>query len=86
MLKITKSYILDENQQPVAVQIPIAEFEQIEKILEKFGLTERIEEMENREQLSDDIEDEPYDWEPGEIGEGYPVKYIPGKGIVVIKP
>lgn len=28
---------------------------------------------------------EPYDWEPGELGEGLPVKYVPGVGIVIVK-
>ena len=44
MLKIHKSYVIDENQQPVAVQIPIAEFEQIEAILANVGLAKEIEE------------------------------------------
>jgi len=44
MLKIHKSYAIDENQQPVAVQIPIAEFEQIEAILANIGLAKEIEE------------------------------------------
>lgn len=30
MLKINKHYVMDENQQPIAVQITIAEFEKIE--------------------------------------------------------
>lgn len=38
MLGIHKNYVLDENQRPIAVQIPIAEFEQIEEILENHGL------------------------------------------------
>ncbi|MBD0344170.1 MAG: hypothetical protein ICV63_04945 [Coleofasciculus sp. Co-bin14] len=28
---------------------------------------------------------DPYDWQPGELGEGLPVKYIPGKGVVIIE-
>ncbi|WP_442947869.1 hypothetical protein [Nostoc sp.] len=28
-----KSYVLDDNQRPIAVQIPIAEFENIEGLL-----------------------------------------------------
>jgi hypothetical protein len=39
--------------------------------------------------LESDISDlgdcEPYDWQPGEIGEGLPVKYIPGVGVVVVE-
>jgi hypothetical protein len=34
MLKIHKSYVIDENQQPVAIQVPINEFEQIESALQ----------------------------------------------------
>ncbi len=52
MLKIHKNYILDENQKPIAVQIPLAEFEQIEEILENYGLAKLIEEVENDEVLS----------------------------------
>ncbi len=34
MLEINKSYVLDKDQKPIAVQIPIAEFEKIEEILD----------------------------------------------------
>ena len=47
MLKINKSYVVDENKQAIAVQIPIAEFEKIEEILEDYGLGKLIEEVEN---------------------------------------
>jgi hypothetical protein len=40
MLKIHKNYVMDENQQPIAVQIPIADFEKIEEILENYGLAQ----------------------------------------------
>lgn len=40
MFEIHKSYIFDDNQQPIAVQIPIAEFEQIEEMLENYGLVQ----------------------------------------------
>jgi hypothetical protein len=52
MLQIHKNYLLDENQQPIAVQIPIAEFEKIEEILEDYGLAKLIEEVEDEEKLS----------------------------------
>jgi hypothetical protein len=42
MLNLHKFYVLDENQQPVAVQIPIAEFEHIEKILEEYELAQQM--------------------------------------------
>ncbi|MCA2619141.1 MAG: hypothetical protein EWV49_18160 [Microcystis aeruginosa Ma_QC_Ch_20071001_S25] len=47
MLEINKSYVLDKDQNPIAVQIPIAEFEKIEEILEDYGLGKLIEEVEN---------------------------------------
>jgi hypothetical protein len=28
---------------------------------------------------------EPYDWQPGELNEGLPVKYYPGKGVVILE-
>jgi hypothetical protein len=49
MLEIHKNYILDENQRPIAVQVPIAEFEQIEDILENIGLAKLMEETEDKE-------------------------------------
>lgn len=52
MLEINKNYVLDTNQKPIAVQIPIAEFEKIEEILEDYGLGKLIEEVENDETLS----------------------------------
>ena len=55
MLPIPKHYILDEEQKPLAVQIPIAVYNQIEEILDDFGLAKLMEEVENEEQLSEDI-------------------------------
>jgi hypothetical protein len=52
MLHIHKSYVIDENQQTVAVQIPIAEFEKIEEMLENYGLAKLMEEAENDERFS----------------------------------
>ncbi|NCQ97301.1 MAG: hypothetical protein GPJ33_19235 [Microcystis aeruginosa W11-03] len=43
MLEINKNYVLDKDQKPIAVQIPIAEFEKIEEILEDYGLGKLIE-------------------------------------------
>jgi hypothetical protein len=51
MLEITKNYVLDKHQKPIAVQIPIAEFEKIEEILEDYGLGKLIEEVQNDEVL-----------------------------------
>jgi|688.fasta_scaffold06842_2 hypothetical protein len=52
MLEIPKQYILDEQQRPLAVQIPIAVYNQIEEILEDFGLAKLMEENKSDEQLS----------------------------------
>lgn len=49
MFEIHKNYVLDENQQPIAVQIPIAEFEQIEEILKNYGLVKLMEELEGED-------------------------------------
>lgn len=52
MLEINKNYLLDDNQQPIAVQIPIAEFERIEEILEDYGLAQLMEEEEDDQILN----------------------------------
>jgi RelB Antitoxin alpha helical domain len=52
MLDISKQYVTDENQNPLAVQIPIATFQQIEEILENFGLVKLMEEVEDDERLT----------------------------------
>ena len=54
MLQIHKNYVLDENQQPIAVQISIAEFEKIEAILEDYGLAKLMQEVQNEKPLSKD--------------------------------
>ncbi|WP_026097974.1 hypothetical protein [Baaleninema simplex] len=54
MLKIHKNYVMDENQNPIAVQIPVEEFEKIEEILENFGLSQLMEEIEEEETLAED--------------------------------
>ncbi|MEF9426839.1 MAG: hypothetical protein L0956_06595 [Candidatus Mariimomonas ferrooxydans] len=55
MLKIHKKIVLDEGQKPVAVQIPIEEFERMEEIIENYGLSKLMDEVKTDEQLS--IED-----------------------------
>jgi hypothetical protein len=52
MLEITKNIVLDENQKPFAVQIPIKVFEKIEEILENQGLAKLINEIEDEPELS----------------------------------
>ena len=54
MLKINKNYVLDSNEKPIAVQIPITEFEKIEEILENYGLAKLMDEVEDEETLSKD--------------------------------
>ena len=52
MLKIHKSIGLDESQKPIAVQIPIKEFERLEEIIENHGLSKLIDEVSHDERLS----------------------------------
>lgn len=52
MVEIHKKVVLDENQKPFAVQIPIEEFERLEEILENYGLSKLIDEVVNDEKLS----------------------------------
>jgi alanine dehydrogenase len=35
---LQKTYVLDENQQPIAVQISIEDFQRLEAIIEEYGL------------------------------------------------
>ena len=52
MLNINKSIILDETQKPIAVQIPIKEFEHLEEIIENYGLSKLIDDVSHDEKLS----------------------------------
>ena len=52
MLEIKKSYVVDENQNPIAVQIPLDDFNKIEEVIENFGLTKLMEETDDAELLS----------------------------------
>ena len=52
MLKIHKNVVLDENQKPTAVQIPIEDFERLEEIIENYGLAKLIDEVKDDERLS----------------------------------
>ena len=51
MLEINKNYVVDSDRQPIAVQIPIAEFEKIEEILEDYGLAQLMDEVKGDEIL-----------------------------------
>jgi len=52
MLELHKSIVLDENQKPIAVQIPIDEFERMEEVIENYGLARLMEDVADDEQLS----------------------------------
>jgi len=52
MIKLHKNIVLDENQKPIAVQIPIMEFERLEEVIENYGLSKLIDEVADDEQLS----------------------------------
>ena len=52
MLKIHKKIVLDERQQPTAVQIPIKEFERMEEVIENYGLARLMDEVTDDERLS----------------------------------
>jgi PHD/YefM family antitoxin component YafN of YafNO toxin-antitoxin module len=52
MLQLHKNIVLDENQKPVAVQIPIEEFERLEEVIENYGLAKLIDEVADDEELS----------------------------------
>jgi len=52
MLKIRKNVVLDENQKPTAVQIPIEDYEHLEEIIENYGLAKLMEEVKNDKSLS----------------------------------
>lgn len=52
MLKIHKNVVLDENQKPMAVQIPIEDFERLEEIIENYGLAKLMDEAKHDERLS----------------------------------
>lgn len=54
MFKIHKRIVVDENQKPVAVQIPFDEFQRIEEVIENFGLAKLMVEAEDDERLSGD--------------------------------
>ena len=54
MLGIHKKILLDENQKPIAVQIPIEEFERIKEVIENYGLAKMMDEVAAEERLSAD--------------------------------
>jgi RelB Antitoxin alpha helical domain len=61
MLEFHKSIVVDENQKPVAVQIPFDEFQRIEEVIENFGLAKLMDETESDERLAGDAAKEYYE-------------------------
>lgn len=51
MLEIHKKIIVDEHKKPIAVQIPIEEFERTEEIIENYGLVKLMDEVKEDERL-----------------------------------
>ena len=52
MLEIHKKIVLDEDQRPFAIQIPIKEFERLEEVLENYGLSRLMDEVKDEDKLS----------------------------------
>jgi hypothetical protein len=52
MLKIHKKIVIDEDQNPIAVQIPIEEFERVEEVIENYGLSKLMDEVKDDERFS----------------------------------
>ncbi|MDO9122977.1 MAG: hypothetical protein Q7V12_01000 [Deltaproteobacteria bacterium] len=52
MLEIHKKIVLDEDERPFAVQIPIKEFERLEEVIENYGLSKLMDEVREEEKLS----------------------------------
>jgi len=60
MLIIHKKILPDESQKPVAVQIPIEEYERSEEVIENYGLAKLMDWVEGDERLSIDDAKEYY--------------------------
>ena len=52
MLDIVKKYLVDENNNKLAVEIDIETFQKIEEILENYGLNRLMKDSEDSELLS----------------------------------
>lgn len=52
MLNLHTNVVLDENQKPIAVQIPIDEFQRLEEVIENYGLSKLIDDVADDEQLT----------------------------------
>jgi hypothetical protein len=51
MLNLHRNIVLDENEKPIAVQIPIDEFQRLEEVIENYGLAKLIDEVTDDDQL-----------------------------------
>jgi len=60
MLNIHKNIVLDESHIPVAIQIPIAEFEHLEEIIENYGLAKLMDDVKDDKRLNIDEAKEYY--------------------------
>jgi hypothetical protein len=52
MLNLHRNIVLDENEKPIAVQIPIDEFQRLEEVIENYGLAKLIDEVTDDDQLT----------------------------------
>ena len=52
MMEIHKKIVLDEDQKPFAVQVPIKEFELLEDLIENYGLSKLMDEVKDEERPS----------------------------------
>ena len=97
MLEINPTYVVDAHQKPIAVQLSIEQFLQIEALLKSSGhiasLSNDRLNLSGRKTAEDiawleadigpSFGDEGYEWGEGELEAGHPVRYIPSVGIVV---
>ncbi|OQY52664.1 MAG: hypothetical protein B6245_23430 [Desulfobacteraceae bacterium 4572_88] len=49
---MNKYYVYDESRKPVAVQIPINDFERLEELIENYGLSQLMDETMTEERLT----------------------------------
>ena len=61
MLNIHKYYVYDESQKPIAVQIPIMDFQRLEEVLENYGLSKLMDETLTEERLTGELALEYYE-------------------------
>jgi len=52
MFTMNKYYVYDESRKPVAVQIPINDFERLEELIENYGLSQLMDETMTEERLT----------------------------------